>query len=429
MAEPADKTPAADEESVRRGLDDGLTGPAWMYRRPRIGPLELPYYASPMAQLLILSFVCFLCPGMFNAVTGLGGGGQVDPHDTDRANTGLYSTFAVVGFFAGSVVNVIGQRLTLFFGGFGYFLYVASLLCYNYKHNAGFLIFAGCLLGLCAGLLWSAQGSIIMSYPEESRKGRYFAIFWVIFNLGGVIGSLIPLGENLHSSSNTVSNGTYIAFMVLQFVGFLLAFTLIDAKYVRRTDGSRILVMKHPSWRSEMIGLYQVLRSDYYIIGLWPMFLASNWFTTYQFNSVNDANFTVRTRSLNSLMYWLFQMIGAFIFGRLLDSTRLRRSVRARVGWCVLFALTMGVWGGGYAFQRTMPTRSEVTESSPRMDWTSHGFGGPFVLFLAYGFYDSVFQTFAYWFMGAMSNNGRKLAYFAAFYKGIQSAGAAGTWA
>lgn len=31
--------------------------------------------------------------------------------------------------------------------------------------------------------------------------------------------------------------------------------------------------------------------------------------------------------------------------------------------------------------------------------------------------------------MGAMTNNGRKLANFAGFYKGIQSAGAVGVWA
>lgn len=31
-------------------------------------------------------------------------------------------------------------------------------------------------------------------------------------------------------------------------------------------------------------------------------------------------------------------------------------------------------------------------------------------------------------FMGSLTNNGRKLANFAGFYKGIQSAGAAGMW-
>ena len=37
----------------------------------------------------------------------------------------------------------------------------------------------------------------------------------------------------------------------------------------------------------------------------------------------------------------------------------------------------------------------------------------------------AAWQVTIYWFMGALTNNGRKLANFAGFYKGIQSAGSA----
>jgi hypothetical protein len=47
----------------------------WMYKR--LGPLG--WYASPKFQLGMVAFVCFLCPGMFNALSGLGGGGKADP--------------------------------------------------------------------------------------------------------------------------------------------------------------------------------------------------------------------------------------------------------------------------------------------------------------------------------------------------------------
>src|SRR5208282_3589022 len=109
----------------------------------------------------------------------------------NNANTALYATFAGVGFFAGSIANRIGLRLTLGIGGFGYFLYIGSILSYNHNGNAGFLIFAGALLGLCAGMLWTAQGAVMMSYPPEKSKGKYIAWFWMIFNLGAVIGSLV----------------------------------------------------------------------------------------------------------------------------------------------------------------------------------------------------------------------------------------------
>jgi len=45
-----------------------------------------------------------------------------------------------------------------------------------------------------------------------------------------------------------------------------------------------------------------------------------------------------------------------------------------------------------------------------------------------YGLLDATWQTYAYWVMGALSNDPRKLAYFAGFYKSLQSAGAAVVW-
>ena len=167
------------------------------YKPWKFGPLRAPYYCSPKAQLLIVSFVCFLCPGMFNALGGMGGGGQLDTTTADAANAALYGVFAVVGFFAGSVVNVIGIKPALAFGGLGYSLYIAGFLSYNYDSNRGFAIFAGAVLGGCAGLLWTAQGAIMMSYPKERSKGRYISWFWIIFNFGGVIGGLVSFARRL----------------------------------------------------------------------------------------------------------------------------------------------------------------------------------------------------------------------------------------
>lgn len=94
-----DKSPATGSQLDGQG--DGVDVPArpqgWMYKSPKIGPVQVPWYASPVSQLVIVAFVCFLCPGMFNALSGMGGGGQVDAYAADNANVALYSTFAVVG--------------------------------------------------------------------------------------------------------------------------------------------------------------------------------------------------------------------------------------------------------------------------------------------------------------------------------------------
>jgi len=67
--------------------------------------------------------------------------------------------------------------------------------------NAGpFNIASGAILGIGAGFLWTAQGSLMLAYPTENNKGKFIAIFWSIFNLGGVVGAAVSLGQNYDSS-------------------------------------------------------------------------------------------------------------------------------------------------------------------------------------------------------------------------------------
>lgn len=67
MADISEKgTPTPELSVPDTGSDhrDGDVVPSgWKYKSLKIGPVRLPYYASPKAQLLLVSFVCFLCPG------------------------------------------------------------------------------------------------------------------------------------------------------------------------------------------------------------------------------------------------------------------------------------------------------------------------------------------------------------------------------
>ncbi|KAF5676121.1 putative DUF895 domain-containing protein [Fusarium heterosporum] len=398
------------------------------YRQYRFFGYTLPWYASPKVQLGMVAFVCFMCPGMFNALNGMGGGGRTDTRLVNNMNTALYSTFAVVGFFGGTVVNRLGVKFTLAFGGVGYGIYAISILLeVHYKSDVHpFNIIAGILLGICAAMLWTAQGTIMISYPHEHQKGHYFAWFWGIFNMGAVIGSLIPLGDNIDADSKRdVSDGTYIGFVVLMFFGAALALLLCNANDVVRKDGSYVILMKNPTWQSEFWGLYETIRFEPFVVFLFPMFFSSNWFYVYQQNIVNGAYFSTRTRALNSLLYWLAQIAAAAIWGYLLDLDHIRRSVRAKIALVVLFVLTFIVWGGGWAHQRTYTREMTDAEDFNPKDWEDSGYFGPMFLYIFYGFYDAAWQATVYWFMGALSNSGRRAANYIGFYKGIQSAGAA----
>lgn len=224
-----------------------------------------------------------------------------------------------------------------------------------------------------------------------------------------------------------MSDGTYIGFLVLTLLGAALALTLTNANDVIRSDGSRVIVQKNPTWKSELMGLVETFKSDPYILFMFPMFFASNWFYAYHFNGVNGARFNTRTKALNGVIYYIMQIVGAYIFGYALDTPRFRRTTRAKGAWVTIFVLTFVIWGGGYDFQKGY-TRADVAipeDGSPAkvkaLDWSDSGYGGPLVLYMFYGFYDAAFQTCVYWFMGAMTNNSRKLANFAGFYKGIVS--------
>lgn len=50
------------------------------------------------------------------------------------------------------------------------------------------------------------------------------------------------------------------------------------------------------------------------------------------------------------------------------------------------------------------------------------------MIYIFWSFYDGIFQAYAYWLMGSLSNNSRKLSHYSGLYKSLQSAGAAVVW-
>jgi MFS family permease len=405
--------------------DDSGSQQVAVFERPK--GLKGLYY-HPVTQVTMLGLVCFMCPGLFNALNGLGAGGQVSSKTSANANSSLYAMFAVSAFFAGSINNKLGSRLTLLLGSTGYALYIGSYLAMNIHPDAGgFVIAAGTILGICAGLLWTAQGSLMLAYPTESQKGRFISIFWSIFNLGGVMGAAVSLGLNFKSTANSVGNGTYIAFLILTLIGVTIPLLMADPNKMIRTDGTKVTTPRHPSWKVEIYGLYVAVKTDPLIIMLFPMFFASNWFYTWQFNDYNGAIFDIQARSLNNLVYWIAQIIGSLVVGSLLDQKRLSRRIRAFSGWSLLFAMVWFVHIWAYFYEKGY-TRESTSGNVIKIGIHTPGYAAKILLFIFFGILDAMWQITAYWIMGAMSNDPAKLAYFTGLYKSIQSAGAAGVW-
>jgi len=115
-------------------------------------------------------------------IPGFNGDGYV-------ANAILYSTFAVSNFLAPWFISIIGPKAAMFVGGFGYTLYSAQML---YLSN-WFLYGSAVLNGLGAALLWTSQGKFLSINSEPHTVGRNAGLFWVLYQMSGVLGSTFVL--------------------------------------------------------------------------------------------------------------------------------------------------------------------------------------------------------------------------------------------
>jgi MFS family permease len=292
--------------------------------------------------------------------------------------------------------------------------------------NGAFVIASGALLGLGASLLWVSQGAIMTTYVPESQKGRAIAVFWIIFNLGGGVGSLASFGLNFHSETGTVSDGTYISLLVIMLAGWAFGIFICKPSAVR-VKGVQTIATEESSWR-QTARLALSTMADWRVICMVPLFFSANVFYSYQQNEVNGKTFNIRTRSLNGALYWIAQMLGGLIMGCLLDMPWLTRRWRAVAGWATLFVTGMSIWGGGYAFQLWF-TRRQAQGLIQDIDYTDGDLSaGPMILYMFYGGYDAFWQSFCYWLIGALSNSPAKTAILVGAYKTFQSTGGAMAW-
>lgn len=360
-------------------------------------------YNSPIVQVSLIGLVCFCCPGMFNALSGLGGGGQFDPTTADNANTALYACFAVFGILGGAAHNLLGPRLTLLIGTLTYPLYAASFLYYNHRKDSQvFPITAGALLGAGAGLLWAAQGAIMTSYPPPNRRGSYISLFWCLFNLGGVLGGLLPFSFNYNrGDAGSVNDATYAAFIAFMLVGSALTFLMLPPSKIVRDDGTRATRVTYSSVSTEGWEILKLF-TNWKMLLILPAAWASNFFYTYQFNNVNGRLFTLRTKGLNNVFYWGAQMLGSAGIGYFLDFGFASRRKRGLMGVAVVAVLGTAIWAGGLANQ----LRYLDGTFNDKIDFKDgHRYAGPFLLYFSYGLLDAMFQSLIYWIIGALAND------------------------
>ena len=133
-------------------------------------------------------------------------------------------------------------------------------------------------------------------------------------------------------------------------------------------------------------------------------------------------SFNLRTRSLNSVLFWAVQIPATFLFSIILDNSKFRRRTRGVIALTVSLIIVLASWALTIAVQVKHGLKRGAP--SPAWDWTD---GEPFVEFvfviLLTGTAYAIDQMMVMWVIASFSNEPRLLARYGGFFKGMLSAG------
>jgi hypothetical protein len=76
----------------------------------------------------------------------------------------------------------------------------------------------------------------------------------------------------MHSNSNTIGDITFYVIISLSLLGTIISLFLCEPKALKRSDGSPVSLPQIPTWKSEMLDLFETPKQDVYIVLFFPMF-------------------------------------------------------------------------------------------------------------------------------------------------------------
>lgn len=264
----------------------------------------------------------------------------------------------------------------------GYALKVGGLWCFQETGVRWFLLLSAAILGITAALFWAAQGSIMMSYPMEKDKGLSFTVFWILFQLGSLVGSSITLGIQFHTEAAGVSTSIYIVMIIIMLTAIGTSWLVLPAQKVIRSDGTLVEIEASVSPMVEFREFVKMLK-DWRMLALFPMCFASNYFYAYQ-SAITAYLFNGRTRALVALVSGLGSITGSILIGLVTDKLPFSRRKRAFIA-CAAVAFAMcAIWGSGLAFQLQFKRKDEMIRGAKvPMDWSAGVSVGPILLMFA----------------------------------------------
>lgn len=132
-------------------------------------------------------------------------------------------------------------------------------------------------------------------------------------------------------------------------------------------------------------------------------------------------SFNLRTRSLNSVLFWGVQIPSTFLFGLILDNARFRRRMRGFMALTVSLVIVLASW----ALTIGVQVKYHLTRDKPgpAWDWTDEPFIEFCFVIILTGIAYAIDQMMVMWVISAFSNEPKLLARYGGFFKGMLSAG------
>ena len=285
------------------------------------------------------------------------------------------------------------------------------------------------MCGLSAGIFWATEGGVAIAYPEPERRGRSISIWLILNQFGSIIGGSINLALNVKTDgAGGVGVNTYAVFVSLQCLGPFVAYLLSSPDKVQRRDGQPVKISSNNSFLDEVKATLKVWARPHTLI-LTLVFIQCSWggavtgtyvSTSFRSSHVphNPAHhtdyphsapcaqltnyFSVRARSLSSLVITLICWLIFYPFGRFLDWQRYSIRARATTSAAVLF-----VWlAVGWIWWFTNLVQFSRQEPAPVFDWTTPGWGNAWFSYVMYSLPQQLLYNWLFWVVSFLSAPG-----------------------
>eukprot|EP01054_Gregarina_sp_Poly1_P007892 Gregarina_sp_Poly_1__7891@NODE_448_length_8319_cov_132_464615_g366_i0_p2_GENE_NODE_448_length_8319_cov_132_464615_g366_i0NODE_448_length_8319_cov_132_464615_g366_i0_p2_ORF_typecomplete_len404_score41_82MFS_1/PF07690_16/2_4e10MFS_1/PF07690_16/3_9e02UNC93/PF05978_16/1_1e08UNC93/PF05978_16/1_2e04MFS_2/PF13347_6/7_5e02MFS_2/PF13347_6/2e05MFS_2/PF13347_6/5_1e02_NODE_448_length_8319_cov_132_464615_g366_i016032814 len=339
-----------------------------------------------------------------------------------------YFGAVLFGIIAGSAVNVFGMKFTTLWGLSSTALLLLGLFAYAY-----FRLIPMWLVGIGAFFLTSgtsaflaAMGTALVLYPTEAERSRYLTIFFVLSNLGGIVGAALAMGLNWDAqnvdSNSGLSWSSYLALCVVSAGTIILGLGITEVRDTVRSDHSEI-VAPTQTLKEEVAGLKAGVR-DLNMGFMAPLFLANIWHEVFLYSWVNGKVFNIRSRAINSGLYYLARIAASLLFEWVSNGSG---SLLYRVYGCV--SLTGGVIIVGticicfLVFSVGGLTANGMLDISDKLS-------APLIIaFIAYGALETIGASLVYWLLGVLPfKDAAAVPRYAGWFRMFSALGAAISW-